>query len=482
MPIASPPASSLRRLLGPLLLFLLVILVLVAWRGAEPVVARGLGERAVELVERLLEIGGWLAGGFLVVRAADVLLWHGALARRTGRPVSKLLTDLVAGLVWLVVGISVAIKVLDLPLAGVLTTSSVAVAVLGFALRDMLASLFAGIALNVERPYQIGDWIEFEGQAPARVTDVGWLTTRALTRDGVTVVVPNAQLATRPFRNYSHPDERWRDAILVTVDHAVAPQRVERILLAAAAEVGDMTGDPSPPDVKIQELGPRGIVWQLRFWVADTQHQQDIRYRVQRAVLRHLHNAGIGLPYAVLDVYHAAMPPRAVRRESDLDVLLRRNELLGTLADEELRDLARKAKEHRVPAGGSVVVQGEAGSSLFLVIEGVLDVWHRRADGSERRVNTLCPGDMLGEFSLLTGAPRSASVRARTPALLYEVTKEDLEPALRRCPELVDTLGRILAERQARLEAEAAHRSEAHAVKADEHAGLLDRIRTFFDL
>ena len=78
-----------------------------------------------------------------------------------------LLTDLVAAAIWLAAALAIAGFMLEMPLAGILTTSGVAVAVLGFALRDMLASLFAGIALTVERPYRIGDWLEVGPPAPS---------------------------------------------------------------------------------------------------------------------------------------------------------------------------------------------------------------------------------------------------------------------------------------------------------------------------
>src|SRR3712207_7745285 len=65
------------------------------------------------------------------------------------------------------------------------------------------------------------------------------------------------------------------------------------------------------------------------------------------------------------------------------------------------------------------------GSSLFIVIEGVLEVWQERADGSRRRLNTVGAGGVIGEFSLLTGEPRSATVTVRRDALLLEIRSEE---------------------------------------------------------
>jgi small-conductance mechanosensitive channel len=114
-----------------------------------------LGAGAADLLDQGLTAAIPLAAAFLLVRALDGLVW-----RRRQPPLPGLLTDLVAAAIWAGAGLAVAGMLLPMPLAGILTTSGVAVAVLGFALRDILASLFAGIALNVERPYRIGDWIE----------------------------------------------------------------------------------------------------------------------------------------------------------------------------------------------------------------------------------------------------------------------------------------------------------------------------------
>jgi CRP-like cAMP-binding protein len=346
----------------------------------------------------------------------------------------------------------------------------------------MLASLFAGVALNLERPYQIGDWIEVEPGLAARVVEVGWLTTRAVTRDCVGVVLPNAHLATKAFRNYSRPEPQFRETLTVTLDHDAASERVERLLLAAAAEVREI-GPPLPSaDVKIAEFGPRGIVWQLRFWLADYGRLPEIRYRLQRAVLRHLHQAGLSLSYAKLDLYHAEMPPRTLEPGRADEALLARCEIFHPLELADLARLAGAARYHRLSAGNELLRAGDPGNSLFMVVEGVLEAWHECPDGSRRRVNVIGAGGVIGEFSLLTGERRSATVTVKRDALLLEIGREALAPVLERRPDLAEALGRILARRQERS---AAARLAATAPSRDasfDEVSLGQRIRAFFGI
>ena len=472
-----PEPASLHRLILPA--GLLAALFLAAYWG--PFLAPMLldAEAPAGLLLRALV---WVAGAFLAVRLLDVLLWHGAVTRRSGRPPPRLLVDLGNVLVWVATACIIAAGVLHWPIAGIVTTSGVAVAILGFALRDMLASLFAGVALNLERPYQIGDWVEVEPGPAARIVEVGWLTTRAVTRDGVGVVLPNAHLATRSFRNYSRPEPYFRETLVVTLDHDAAPERVERLLLAAASEVREI-GPPHPaPDVKIAEFGPRGIVWQLRFWLADYAALPETRYRLQRAILRHLHQAGLSLPYAKLDLFQAEMPQRSFEPGRADEALLARCDLFHPLEPMDLARLAGAARHHRLPAGAVLLREGDPGSSLFLVIEGVLEVWQERQDGGRRRVNAVGAGGVIGEFSLLTGERRTASVTVKRDALLLEIDREALAPVLERSPELADALARTLAQRRAQSEAASLASSAPHELAATDEVTLGRRIRAFFGL
>ena len=91
-------------------------------------------------------------------------------------------------------------------------------------------------------------------------------------------------------------------------------------------------------------------------------------------------------------------------------------------------------------------------------------------------------GDMFGEFSLLTGEPRSADVVARTECALFEITKNCLAPVLARNPDLAATLGRILASRQADQPAPGLPPTDGEDSDAATETGLLGRVRAFFGL
>jgi small-conductance mechanosensitive channel len=161
------------RLLGPLLLVLLAVAIAGSWSLIGATVGLAPDAPVARWGGMIAEAVVWLAAAWGVIRVLDVVIWHGVLERRSGVPVPRLLSDLVAGIVWVVVAMVVLAQVFALPVAALITTSGVAIAIIGFALRDMIASLFSGIAINLERPYQIGDWIEVEPGVVGNLLEVG---------------------------------------------------------------------------------------------------------------------------------------------------------------------------------------------------------------------------------------------------------------------------------------------------------------------
>jgi CRP-like cAMP-binding protein len=120
---------------------------------------------------------------------------------------------------------------------------------------------------------------------------------------------------------------------------------------------------------------------------------------------------------------------------------------------------------------------------MFLVSEGALDVRLSVSNGEEVAVDRMVPGDLFGEISLLTGAPRGASIVATTDAVLYEMCKDDIDPLLRRRPELGASLAALMAERQrlnmTRMQA-LEQGLDGAALPSSED--LLRRLRSFFGL
>ena len=403
-------------------------------------------------------------------RCFDLLLLRAARVARRPAPYPRLLGDLVRGLLFLLAGLAILLLVFHRPAIGLVTTSGVVVAVVGFALRNVIGDLFSGLALGIDAPYRIGDWIETAEGSIGRVTELSWRTTRLETRDGVTLVVPNGLIATHRLVHWGAG--RYRAALRLGLDAALPPERVKRLLLAAALGVErDIPG--LAPDVVLQELTEGIATYLLRFTVPDYGREAACRDAVAEAALGSLHRAGIA-PAGPVRTWRRAPAAQPAPHEA----MLRRLPLFRDFPAEELAALAAAMQRRSLPAGATVIRQGEPGCSLLWLEEGALEV--RRA-GLEAPIDLLLPGAVLGEMSLLTGQPRRSTVTARTGVELFEIDRAHLDPILRRRPELAEGLAAIMAARQAQDDVAGPAVALAGAPPAGRQE-ILRRLREFFGL
>lgn len=119
------------------------------------------------------------------------------------------------------------------------------------------------------------------------------------------------------------------------------------------------------------------------------------------------------------------------------------------LDDAELKILSDHARLLSFDEGAKLIDEDGAGHSMFVVTKGAADVTVRDEEGT---VATLKHGDILGEMSLLTGEPRSATVTATEPLEVLEVDKSALANVLWMAPDLVERFVDMLMKRQRELD------------------------------
>src|SRR6185437_12859598 len=208
---------------------------------------------------------------------------------------------------------------------------------------------------------------------------------------------------------------------------------------------------PNPePYVIIEEFSENGVPYSMYFHVPDYPEAQFITNQVAVNALKFLDQAGFAPAYPKRENYaHATHATRGIERRVDMTAILRRVPLFDSFGAEEIAELAGGVALQQIKSGTVVVREGDDGKSLFVVVSGLLDVFKQMEGGDQRKVGMLAPGNVFGEWSLLTGAPRSATVTAAADTGLIEIDKERLEPILTRYPQTLAELSRIEAERSA---------------------------------
>ena len=193
--------------------------------------------------------------------------------RRKGqRPVPKVLLDLFRVFLF-ALALLVALSLLfRQDLSGILTGSGLVLAVLGFAIRNVVADTLSGIALGIEAPFRMGDWVRIETLAQGRVQEIGWRTTRLVTRDSTYVILPNSQISRQRITNFSAPRKHYRNHVELTlpVDLAVAAAKA---LILDALQGAESIGNDNPPEVQVVQYGPQGVTYRVKYWVP--QHDRE---------------------------------------------------------------------------------------------------------------------------------------------------------------------------------------------------------------
>ncbi len=420
-------------------------------------------------------------------RSSFLLFMHALLVRRLTRPVPRIFRDLVQALVY------VAVALITLRAAGVdpgslLTTSALLTAVIGLSLQDTLGNMFAGLAIQAERPFETGDWIQFDENPEhvGKVLEMNWRAIKLLTLERVEVTVPNAALAKAPIRNYTKPLSVVRRDTFVFVPFDVPPQRIHALLTEAVRSVTGVLPAP-PPTVLTNRFTERGAELWIRYFIDDFSQREIVESQVLDRVWYVLNREGIEIPPPARTVRLVQASDEDEHREQQSGIEDRLNTLqhvdfLAALPDKARRSLAAAARCRLYANGEAIIEHGQTGSQFFVIVHG--EVMVLAPSGTRvTEVARLRPYDFFGEMSFMTGEPRRATVRAITETQVLVIERDALASELEASPRLAEIISRVITEREKHLEARLAADASQKQSGLDHHSGeLLHRIRKFFSI
>jgi len=178
----------------------------------------------------------------------------------------------------------------------------------GFAAKDTLANLFAGVFILADTPYKIGDFIILEDVIRGQVTDIGIRSTRLLTRDDVEVTVPNAVIANSMIINETGgPDQKTRLRVKTSVAYGSDVDKVSELMNSCVKDVDHISAHPEPR-VRFREFGDSGLLFELLVWVDKPLYKGSVLDRLNTLIYKRFNEEGIEIPYPKQDVYIKQMP------------------------------------------------------------------------------------------------------------------------------------------------------------------------------
>lgn len=358
---------------------------------------------------------------------------------------------------------------LKLDVTTLLGTSAVLSLVLGFALQDTLGNLFSGLALQLEQPYKVGDFLQV-GDRVGRVVQVAWRSVKLETVRAETVMVPNSVIAKEKVVNFTRGGSPVAVDLLVGASYDASPSTVKAEMLEALREAPLVLDDP-PPTCRVHEFGESAVQYLLRFFILDYFTLPSAKDEVLARLWYRFGRASIEFPYPRRVLAHRVEAPL---ERGPTETLLAQLELFAPFSHAERSAIAAKAKQRRFGVGEAVVVEGRPGDTYYVVVHGTLAV---RRGASSREVALLGRGDGFGEMSLLTGEPRAATVVALEECIVLELDREAFGTHFAANPERAQAMAELLAARKVAL-SETPHQSLDDS--DDETRSILTRLKRIF--
>ncbi len=357
-----------------------------------------------------------------------------------------------------------------------LTTTAVGAVVIGFALQDTLGNLFAGLAIQIEKPFRVGHWVQF-GEREGQVQEITWRATKLRTKDGQFLIVPNSVISKEPVLNYSEPTIPTCIEVEVGASYGVAPNEVKRAMHEAMANSPHVMKAPEP-QVEIKGFNASAVDYVARFWIEDYAVDRIARDQVRSNLWYTFRRRNIEIPYPIQIQYDRVEEPiRTGRHIAGAAEYLSAVELFRPLGPEARIALARSADEHLFAAGEAIVRQDAAGDSMFVLMKGGASVV---LEPSGQQVAVIPAGGVFGEMSMLTGDRRTATVRAIDDVVVLEISAKDFRELALANPGLLEHVSTIMGDRRTGLDDA---RATAAAVAAPEaKQNFLARMRRFLTL
>lgn len=217
------------------------------------------------------------------------------------------LLDKFASLVIFVLAVMAALDILGVNIMPLIAGAGVAGIAVGFAAKDTLSNIIAGVLLILDRPFEVGDRIEV-WSAPRNsatwgdVVDVGLRATRIRTTDNIVIVIPNNEIMKRDIINYTTISKEIRVRIPIGIAYNSDVDKAKKVIISTAFELEWVMKEPAPK-VVVKDFGESAVNLEARIWISDPRKRMDTISHISDRVKVEFDRAGIEIPFPKRDIY-----------------------------------------------------------------------------------------------------------------------------------------------------------------------------------
>ena len=416
------------------------------------IVLSNLTEGFIEPIAYVLKMNStsvweYVAGGaalvftLLVSRFIKQEFIHGYVERTIEAKVPQLIGTITSGVVIFIGCCLILSFVFGRNISTLLAALAGSAALLGFALKDFAVALFAGIILNLEKSFQVGDVVRI-GDKQGFVDQITWRNTILHTADRV-ITIPNVSIMKQAIQNLSTAANVTRRSVELTIDYDLSVESVERILYAGVLGAAGIKQE-KPPNIFARKMTQDGILYEVQYFISNKTNGLKADHAIIKNILDSMRRSDISVALPRHGVVEGINRSKISNRSSDLFHLIQQVLLFRNFSDSLCTEIMGLLMTHRFPAGAQVVHLREIRNSLFIVAEG--SVKRQGMDQDNQTMDEFFVStEFFGRRSLVACLPQNADVFAETPCLLYELHQSALQTLIRANPGIVDALATNLA-------------------------------------
>ncbi len=428
---------------------------------------------------RILKILLWMAIVIAIVRFVAQLLLRTFFRGSAQTEVSSLLKTVFSIVVYIIAFFLIfQTQYPTISLAGIFTGSTIVGIIVGLALQETLGNLFAGIALQADQPFQVGDVVIIPSRGTGVVEVVSWRGVKIRTFQNKLLIISNAVLS-KELIEVAPKDNLNARTVSFHTEYNFSPAKTVQVVRDAMRGAENVS-NKMRPNVRIRDLGADGIDWEVKYWLDDYSKHHDTDALIRRNIWYAFNREKIAFPFPTrrLHIEEKQEPVTLEEKVNKNAERLNGVPIFTPLTEDETGKLAGSAKTRIYAAGERIVRMGQEGHSMFVIVRGKVHV-EITENGREKIINTLAENDFFGEMSLLTGQERTATVVADEETEVLSIEKKALKPILEKNPQLVEMISEIIYQRKLGLEA-ATQANDPNIV--EKSRGVIRSIKVFFGL
>lgn len=401
---------------------------------------------------------------WILIKLVQVLLKQFLLIRLgldlgTREAITTLVTYILA-----IIGILVSLEAIGFSLSSLIVIAGGLGIGIGLGLQDMARDLSSGIIIVLRRTIKVNDYLQFGSNQEFQdlegtVKNISLLSTLITTEDGATLIIPNSSLVTVPILNWSYGGNPNRIKLPIRIHPSTDIVLFTETVLTSVDQEPSVLKDP-PPELVFNELGVKYFEFELFVWIPSFRDDEPAKTKLNYAIEYNLRQRGISVSFPDYSVYlnKAKVPEipslenqehREIRGDISIRDLLKKVPYFENFTELELRKLIEIGSRKRLKKDQILFNEGEPGDAFYIVLEGAVDIFVAKID---KHLTTLKRGAFFGELSLILGIPRTASVKALEPTIVFGIYRQEFEKLLQDQPDFAELIIQELSQHQEELE------------------------------